>query len=557
MRNKKAPVAAALGFTMILGLVQPVNVQAAVKKDENVYVTLQEDGSVAKIYVVNAFTMDTAETVTDYGTYSNLKNLTTDDTISEDNGKVTLQLPEGKFYYQGSCGQAQLPWNIQITYKLDKTEISAEDLAGKSGKLEIGIKVRKNKAADSDFFDNYLLQATVKLDTDKCKNITTEGATEANVGSDRQLLYNILAGQEKEISITADVTDFEMDGITFQGVPMQFAIDRDTIDLSELTDKTNEITDVADEFDDGAGKLEDASKEAKSAGDSVQKGAGELASGINSYTAGADQLASGINGYVNGVGQLASGARQLEGLENLGQVSTAIQKLSDAVDGDKTQSLSAGATQLSGGLKQLKAYVDQLVQMPGGEAYKELQVTVDQLYAGSVSVKDGVDAVGDGLNELEKSTGSFPQAAKGVKRLNDGFVTLQKNDKALLSGASQLQSSSKRLKDGAASLSSGAGQLADGLNELSSGNSELKDKTAEFKDKTKDMDSQIDDAVDDMLDQLSGKDYEPKSFVSDENTDIGLVQFVIRTDDIKKAKAETTEKTKKTESFFDKLKALF
>lgn len=557
MRNKKAPVAAALGFTMILGLVQPVSVQAAVKKDENVYVTLQEDGSVSKLYVVNAFTADAAETVTDYGTYSSIKNLTTDDAISEDNGKVTLQLPEGKFYYQGSCKQAQLPWNIRITYKLDGTEISAEDLAGKSGKLEIGIKIRENKAADSDFFDNYLLQATVKLDTDKCKNITTEGATEANVGSDRQILYNILAGQEKDISITADVTDFTMDGITFQGVPMQFAIDRDTIDLSKLTDKTTKITDAAEELDDGAGKLEDASKEAKDAGDSVQKGASELAGGVNSYTAGADQLASGINGYVNGVGQLAGGAKQLEGLENLGQVSTAVQKLSNAVDGDKTQSLSAGATQLSGGLKQLKAYVDQLVQMPGGEAYKELQATVDQLYAGSVSVKDGVNAVGDGLNELEKSTASFPQAAKGVKSLNDGFTTLQKNDKALLSGASQLQSSSKSLKEGAASLSSGAGQLADGLNELSSGSSDLKDGTAEFKDQTKDIDSQVDDAVDDMIDQLSGKDYEPKSFVSDENTDIGLVQFVIRTDDIKKAEVQTTEKTRKTESFFDKLKALF
>ena len=79
----------------------------------------------------------------------------------------------------------------------------------------------------------------------------------------------------------------------------------------------------------------------------------------------------------------------------------------------------------------------------------------------------------------------------------------------------------------------------------------------EFKDQTKDMDAQVDDVVDDMIDQLSGKDYEPKSFVSDKNTDIGLVQFVIRTDDIKKAEEKTTEKAKKTESFFDKLKALF
>lgn len=557
MRNKKAPIVIALNVAMLLGMVQPVSVQAAVKKDENVYVTLQEDGSVSKIYVVNAFTTDAEETVTDYGTYSSLKNLTTEDNISGDDGKVTLQLPEGKFYYQGGYDQAQLPWKIQISYRLDGTEISAEDLAGKSGKLEIAIKVRENKEADSDFFDNYLLQATIKLDTDKCKNITTEGATEANVGSDRQMLYNILAGQEKDISITADVTDFSMDGITFQGVPMQFAIDRDTIDLSKLTDKTTEITDAAAELDDGASQLSDASKEAKKAGDSIQKGASQLSDGVNSYTAGTNQLASGISGYVDGVSKLATGAKQLEGLENLGQVSAAVQKLSNAVDGDQTQSLSAGATQLSGGLKQLKVYVDQLVQMPGGEAYKELQATVNQLYAGSVSVKNGVDTVGDGLNQLEKSTKNFPQAAKGVKSLNDGFEKLQNNDQALLSGASQLQSSTKSLKDGADSLSSGAGQLADGLSDLSSGSSELKDGTAEFKDKTKDIDSQVDDAVDDMLDQLSGKDYQPKSFVSEKNTDVGLVQFVIRTDDIKEKTVEKTKNTQKKETFWEKWKALF
>lgn len=55
------------------------------------------------------------------------------------------------------------------------------------------------------------MQGTVTLDTEKCDHIKAEGATAANVGSNRQLLYNIMAGEEKEFTITADVEDFEMD----------------------------------------------------------------------------------------------------------------------------------------------------------------------------------------------------------------------------------------------------------------------------------------------------------------------------------------------------------
>ena len=47
-------------------------------------------------------------------------------------------------------------------------------------------------------------------------------------------------------------------------------------------------------------------------------------------------------------------------------------------------------------------------------------------------------------------------------------------------------------------------------------------------------DQQIDDEIDEMFDKISGSDYTPVSFVSADNKDIGLVQFAIRTDDIKK-----------------------
>ena len=61
----------------------------------------------------------------------------------------------------------------------------------------------------------------------------------------------------------------------------------------------------------------------------------------------------------------------------------------------------------------------------------------------------------------------------------------------------------------------------------------MKDGTRKFKDKTEDIDQQVDDSMDEILDKISGSNYEPISYASRENTKIGLVQFAIRTDDIK------------------------
>ena len=54
----------------------------------------------------------------------------------------------------------------------------------------ISLSVKDNKDSDDEFFDNYLIQGTVTLDTKKCSNIQADGVTQANVGSDRQLLYS-------------------------------------------------------------------------------------------------------------------------------------------------------------------------------------------------------------------------------------------------------------------------------------------------------------------------------------------------------------------------------
>ena len=250
-------MAITLSITLAAGMALPAWAADLPSKDENVYVNLNQDGSVSGIYVVNEYMLDTAAQLLDYGNYSSVKNLTSQAPITLDGDQVSVEATEGKFYYQGDLKDAKLPWKISISYTLDGKEIAPKDLAGKSGKLSIHLSVKDNPDSDDSFFDNYLVQGTVTLNTDQCVNIKAEGATQANVGKERQLLYNIMAGQEKDYTITADVTDFEMDAISFQAVPMSFDIDSDALDTQDLTEKTGEIKNAAGEFDDGASQLDE------------------------------------------------------------------------------------------------------------------------------------------------------------------------------------------------------------------------------------------------------------------------------------------------------------
>lgn len=94
--------------------------------------------------------------------------------------------------------------------------------------------------------------------------------------------------------------------------------------------------------------------------------------------------------------------------------------------------------------------------------------------------------------------------------------------------------------------------------ELSDGTDSLKSGTEEFTDKTKDIDTQINDAVDEVTDKMSGSDFTPVSFTSSENKEVGLVQFAMKTNAIEiKEEAEETITESKNKGILQKLKDLF
>jgi hypothetical protein len=102
------------------------------QKEEVVYGILGTDGSVENIYVVNILS---GGSVTDYGGYSKIVNLTTSEKINQSGDMITADTSADRLYYQGTLESKELPWNISILYKLDGRDIKSGELAGKSGPL--------------------------------------------------------------------------------------------------------------------------------------------------------------------------------------------------------------------------------------------------------------------------------------------------------------------------------------------------------------------------------------------------------------------------------------
>ena len=301
-------------------------------KEEVIYANLATDGSLQSLYVVNSYDLEEETAITDYGEYTQVKNLTTTQPLSVEEGAVSFTAPAGKFYYQGALAGREIPWLVEVTYRLDGQPISGEELAGASGHLEMTLDLRQNPNADPRYREDFSLQTTISLDSERCRNIQAPQATVANAGGNKQLSYILLAGDEGHFSIAADVTNFEMDGIQINAIPLTLTIDDP--DTSEIKDRIYDLQDGARQLDDGAqtlrdgvGQLQEGSADLEEGAYDLWDGARELYRGSKKLSDGSQELAEGAVSLRDGFQQLEAGGASLkEGIASFqGQVASALE----------------------------------------------------------------------------------------------------------------------------------------------------------------------------------------------------------------------------------------
>ncbi|MDR2932796.1 MAG: hypothetical protein LBV27_06775 [Oscillospiraceae bacterium] len=496
-------------------------------KDEIIYVNLDHSGAVDNIYVVNSFNMPSAGSITDYGNYSRVVNLTNTQPLSLDGGVVSATVPDGQFYYEGVLEDKDIPWDITVSYTLDGKALPGETLAGQSGRLDIQISLRQRSGANSIWREHYAVQASLSLDSATCSDITAPDATVAIVGDQRQLSYIILPGNDRDFTITATVREFEMGGISFNMIPLSLTIDDP--DTAEIRDKMTELQDSAIELDDGAHDLDDGASRLDDGADQLSDGVtrledgvidladgvGELRDGANDLRDGADDLLHGALSIRKGAGQLESGAGQLAlgsavfatGLtqlssqsdflrggsaqirEGLGQLSTA----AGEIDEENIAGLHSDALLLKDGAQSyadmleilVSQYKQTLAEFPVGYSGPEAQAvqnTLDiltRLQNSYAVLNTGVSGMADAV---ALQTGSLPQLAASIQALSGQYTRLDSAITAYTQGVDTLYGHWGTFSKGVDDLADGIADLKDGSAELHVGAQELYDGTYDLKD---------------------------------------------------------------------------
>ena len=479
------------------------------EKEEVIYANLTSSGDVEKIYAVNIFE---DKDIVDYGVYETVKNMNTMDKINYSNGKITIQNSEDKLYYQGIMKQnTEMPWTIKVRYKLDGVEYAPSELAGKSGKLEISISIKENKKCKKNFFENYALQTVVQLDTNLCENIKSDEATMANVGGLKQLTYTILPGNEKDIKITSDVTDFEMSEIQVNGINLNLGLDKDSIDTSSLTGELDKLKDAVNDLDDGANELNDGAKK-------LDDGAVTLTDGIKTIQDGLDQLNSKSSSLTSGSSEVLSALKTIQSsLNNVSTSSKDLKQLSSA-----STSIKSGIDSLVKGLKTVDSSIDtynsslkkaglnsasELAQK-NKQALSALGITNTQRKLYSAYTSGGSQAVSAELAKLAQAGDSEAVALyKQVSAGNTDAVTqyvqaagkLISVETLLKADASYIEGSSKLINGIDAQMSTSSGQTT-----LMSGAVSLQTNYKKFDASIQDLVSSLNNLMANMTQLKSG-----------------------------------------------------
>ncbi len=309
-------------------------------KDETVYVFSGADGSVQKVLVNNWLQNGNGEaSLSDQSSLSNIENVKGDETFTTDaDGKLVWQANGEDIYYQGTTDQ-KVPVDISIHYTLDGKEISAEELAGKTGKVTIRFDYQNNQFEEvkvngktEKIYVPFVALTGMMLDTDVFRNVTVKNAKMENMGNEIAVIGVAFPGMQENLNIkkedleiptyfeiSADVENFELSTtMTVVSASLFDDVNTDDFNFKDLTDSVGKLSD-------GMNKLMDGSDKLYKGLCTLLEQSNVLVSGIDQLADGATRLQSGADALSSGASQLHSGATQLsEGLNTLNSNSEAL-----------------------------------------------------------------------------------------------------------------------------------------------------------------------------------------------------------------------------------------
>ena len=368
---------------------------SSVEKDETVYAFLNSDGSLKKATVSEWLHSEGGfDQVEDESILSDITNIKGDEVPEVNGNKLIWNSTNEDIYYQGSTNK-ELPLSMEVSYYFDGNKVNPEDILGKSGALEVRIKIINNeektqviKGRTKYISSLFPVAVITDLKTDIFKDIEADDATIINESKNQIITFATVSGASQmlaesdidtlndisdklkdEFVIKANVIDFEMPSILMAASSMT-DVDHEDMNsdkLNKLTDGVNSLKDATAEILDGTVKLHDANIE-------LNDKMGEFQS---SYA----KFQDGINTAKNSQGDIVDGAKQInEGITQMKALMESLTSQLGSLSMDEIGNLltSAGAT-----VSSLPETVNTLNSMKTQleAAKKQLSTLSDTIYA--------------------------------------------------------------------------------------------------------------------------------------------------------------------------------
>ena len=444
----------AAGCVMPAAAAEPIGDGVTPTFDEAYYATLDYYGNLLDGSVVKSYTLNGAASITDYGTYDAVNNLSDGTAPSVTGGKTVFDFgtePPQHFYFEGKTTQPYetLPWTISMSYRLNGVPTRAEDLAGKTGMVEIDLNFVPNEAASDYAKHNYTLEAMAVFNQDDILSLKAEGAQVQLVGNLRMVLFLCLPGEEQHFTIEVGAEDFSFGGMTFLMVPATLS------QLEQIADISQKKDELEDDYHKLSGSLDD-----------LLSSMNAMTGSLNASASGLDALNQARGTFSAGKGALYDGTDALKGdlsrlAEQLEPVEQQVQALSQLVTDSKAtlNELTDITVSLRGQLADMQDALENLEN--GSDDMKDLVESAADLRTSLSSLRRALDAVSGGSSggsEEEEETTSSRAMVKKVKAVHKAYeetdLTAFMRQLLVINGAAESDSQ-------AAAMAAGLKQLLD------------------------------------------------------------------------------------------------
>lgn len=276
-RNKLRRVTAT---ALLLSFALPQCAQAAaptVETDETVYINMDYYGAPTNTRIVKGVNLNGHTEFTDFGDYKDVYNMSTFDEPTLKDGSVywKLDTDKNRFYYEcipNDTVNIQMPWNFDVSYKLNGVPVEADQCAGASGTIQMDIHAVPNTYASDYYKNNMMLVCATGIDMSKALSIDAPGAQIQSFGTYKLVMFMGLPGEENTFTVRIGSNDFESMGL-----------------IMFMTPATTSALDIMSSMRDIKDRLENS-------GDNLYTGVSSMLSTMQAVQSSLSSMSSGISG---------------------------------------------------------------------------------------------------------------------------------------------------------------------------------------------------------------------------------------------------------------------